>query len=94
MAPLVPPLYHTFPNHLLYCFSVHLTEMSDTLPAASLTCGPDEVNHGGTCESAYPAPVFMALACLLVLGHTPKQLGGRGVARQPGMQRQPPRCSS
>lgn len=68
-----------------YCFPIYLTEMSDTSPAASPSCGPDEVNVDGTCTSENPATVFMAYACLLVLGQTPKQSGGQGVAMWSGM---------
>lgn len=68
--------------------------MSATEPTTSLTCGPDEVNVDGTCKSEDPAAVFMAYACLLVLGQTPKQSGGQGVAMWSGMHRRPPHRSS
>ncbi|XP_050932344.1 von Willebrand factor D and EGF domain-containing protein [Lates calcarifer] len=66
------------------CMGYCAQEMSDTLPT-SLTCGPDEVIVDGTCKSEDPAAVFMACACLLVLGQTAKQSGGQGVAMRSGM---------
>lgn len=38
-------------NHFLYCSSICLTEMQDVSPPVLLTCGPDEVNRDGTCQS-------------------------------------------
>lgn len=68
--------------------------MSDSAPTSALTCGPDEVDVDGTCKSELPAAVFTAYACLLMLGQTPKQSGGQGVAMWSGMHRRPPHCSS
>lgn len=82
------------PNEHLNCSSISLTEMLDTLPTTSLTCGPGEVNLDGTCTSEDPAAVFAVYACLLMLGQTPKQSGGQGVAMRAGMHRRPPHCSS
>lgn len=70
---------------LLFLSLIYLTEMSDTSATTSLPCSPDEVNVGGTCKSENPAALFMAYACLLVLGQTPKQSGGQGVAMWSGM---------
>ncbi|KAF3692342.1 von Willebrand factor D and EGF domain-containing protein Precursor [Channa argus] len=53
------------------CMGYCAEEMLDSLPTASLTCGPDEVNVEGTCKCEDPAAVFTASACLLVLGQTP-----------------------
>jgi len=69
--------------------NVCLAEMSETLPTRSRLCGPDEVNIGGTCKSKAPAVVFMPHARLLLLGQTPKQSGGRGVAMWSGMHHRP-----
>lgn len=79
---------------IYYCSPIYLTEMSDSLPTTPLTCGPNEVYIDGTCKSEDSAAVFMAYACLLVLGQTAKQSGGQGLAMRSGMHRRPPHSSA
>lgn len=79
---------------LLRIIIICLTEISDSLPATLLICGPDEVNDDGTCKRKYPPAVFIASNCILIFSQTLKQSGGQGVAMLSGMQHWPPHQSS
>lgn len=63
-------ILNTWTISLLTKFVLCVTEMADSAPQ---TCGPDEVNSGGTCQREQPVAGFMVQPCLLMLGQTPKQ---------------------